>query len=94
MSGSIDVDGATWSASSWLFVWVLNSIADGSATTEKLASTLHEIVIEDLGWLSLSDLERAMIESWIENRLSAEAASVLPRELPERAGLRASGSAN
>jgi hypothetical protein len=58
MSGTISLSATTrWSAASWLFDWVLNTLAEMVEDAE-LAGALTGVVGENLGWLGLNDLPR------------------------------------
>lgn len=87
MAGLIKVGDVGWSASSWLFRWVLARLADDAKLDQHLESTLGEIVDENLGWFSLEELgpvDRSMVRSWLADRLVADAGARLPVGLPER----------
>jgi len=87
MAGLIKVGDGGWSASSWLFRWVLTRLADDARLDRQLESTLREIVDENLGWFSLEELgsvDRSMVRSWLAERLVADADASLPVELAER----------
>ncbi len=88
MSGTVEVSAGTrWSAASWLFDWVLMSTA--SMTSDpKLATQLSEIVEENLGWVSLSDLASAQRDEFrrvVSGDLLMKAHGDLPADLTERA---------
>jgi len=56
MSGTISFSPTIrWSAASWLFDWVLTSLAETVEDAE-LAAELTGLVGENLGWLGLNDL--------------------------------------
>ncbi|WP_344837176.1 hypothetical protein [Kribbella ginsengisoli] len=87
MAGLMRVGGGGWSASSWLFRWVLTRLADDAGLDRRLESALREIVDENLGWFSLEELgpiDRSMVRSWLADRLVADAVDRLPVELAER----------
>jgi hypothetical protein len=75
-----------WSAASWLFDWVLRTIAHGVADLE-LSAFLIGVIDENLGWLSLgdcSDQQRGMIKRFVNQSLLPTADSELPADLPNR----------
>lgn len=87
MAGLIKVGDGGWSASSWLFRWVLTRLADDARLDQQLESMLREIVDENLGWFSLEELgpvDRSLVRSWLADRLVADADASLPVELAER----------
>jgi hypothetical protein len=90
MAGTIEISSVSrWSAASWLFDWVLRSIA---ATTNdpKLAAELLEIVEENLGWLTVGDLEAVQKDVFfkaVSNSLLVKADAELPDGLPDRQGV-------
>ncbi len=56
MAGTIKVQqDVLWSTSSWMFGFVIRSIA-ADVTDPDLAAELLEIDAENIGWLSLPDL--------------------------------------
>jgi hypothetical protein len=56
MSGTISLSpSGRWSAASWLFDWVLKTVATTVGDAE-LATELTGIVDENIGWLGLDDL--------------------------------------
>jgi hypothetical protein len=56
MSGTIALSPTVrWSAASWLFDWVLNSLAEAADDTE-LAAELAGVVGENIGWFGVNDL--------------------------------------
>jgi len=58
MAGTIEVGpDSRWSAASWLFDWVLRSIAL-EVNDAELAGELVGIVDENIGWLSLDELSQ------------------------------------
>ncbi|WP_406051550.1 hypothetical protein [Kribbella sp. NBC_00889] len=84
MAGSMKVDGKLWTAASWLFRWVVSSVADNAGLDPDGQATLREIVDENLGWLSIDDLEparRSIVRDWISERLVADADARLPVDL-------------
>ena len=53
MAGTIEVsDGVRWSAASWLFYWVVGTMAE-QVGDNRVADRLHEIESQHLGTLSL-----------------------------------------
>ena len=57
MSGTISLSPTIcWSAASWLFDWVLTSLAETVEDAE-LSAELTGVVGENLGWLGLDDLK-------------------------------------
>lgn len=87
MAGIIELSpDATWSASSWMFRYVLRSIA-AETTDKELAASLMEIHDENLPGLSLPDLpaaQRSEVERIIRDRLVARATQDLPPTAPNR----------
>ena len=84
MAGSIEVDGKLWTAASWLFRWVVSSVADHAGLDADGQARLREIVDENLGWLSIDGLEparRSIVRDWISERLVADADARLPVDL-------------
>lgn len=62
MSGTISLSAEIrWSAASWLFDWVLESLA-GAVEDAELAGELRSIVDENIGWLGLNDLKRGQVD--------------------------------
>jgi hypothetical protein len=56
MAGTISVSAdMRWSAASWLFDWVLRTLAR-DVTDKELAASMTGTVDENLGWLSVDDL--------------------------------------
>jgi hypothetical protein len=88
VAGIIEVaPDAVWSASSWMFRYVLRSIA-AETTDQELAARLMEIHDENLPGLSLPDLpqaQRSEVERIIRDRLIGRAT----RDFPETAQNRA-----
>jgi hypothetical protein len=66
-----------WSSASWLFDWVLRTVAEQAADAE-LTARLTEIVDNNLGWLGLDELPDPQRQAFT---------AVLPR-LPDLAGER------
>jgi hypothetical protein len=84
MAGTIELSpDSRWSAASWLFEWVLNTLTRNIGDRD-LAAALTEIVDENLGWFSverLPDRTKAEVESFIRDRLIAKALQELPTDL-------------
>jgi hypothetical protein len=79
--------GVVWSSSSWMFRFVLRSIA-AETTDKELAAKLMEIHDENLPGLSLPDLpdaQRSETERIIRDRLVARATQDLPATTENRA---------
>lgn len=86
MAGSISLSADThWSASSWLFDWILRSLAH-DVESEKLARALLEIVDENLGRLDLSQFTLAERDALAKSihALPEIAQRELPQSLPQR----------
>jgi hypothetical protein len=88
MSGTIAISPDTrWSASGWLFDWVVGFLAE-RATDANVAGSLREVVEENLGWLGLGDYgpeaDRELREV-IRTQLLAAAEERLPGTVPNRA---------
>jgi hypothetical protein len=84
MAGSIEIDGKLWTAASWLFRWVLNRIVENVNVGPVGEATLEGILDENLGWLSVDDLEpeyRSTVRKWIAENLVADAHAVIPLDL-------------
>ena len=86
MSGTIslspDVD---WSATYWLFDWVLKDIAKATDDVE-LAGHLNGIVGEHLGWFGLADIspnQRREVRRIVTERLVDDAQREFPTSMPE-----------
>jgi hypothetical protein len=88
MAAIIEVaPGAPWSASSWMFRYVLKSIVAETSDRE-LAACLMEIHDENLPGLSLPDLpagQRAEVGRIIRDRLVARTEQELPATTQNRA---------
>jgi hypothetical protein len=88
MAGTVSLSSdIRWSAASWLFDWVLKSLAV-SVRDQQLAASLTEIVDENLGWLSLEDLSeeaRTEIKDLAQNSLVSKGEQEFPRTMPNRA---------
>lgn len=55
MAGTfVSANGQRWSAASWLFSWILRTIA-GTIDDAELSAKLREIDGNNLGWFSLQD---------------------------------------
>ena len=87
MSGTISFSSTTrWSAASWLFDWVLRTVADGAEDAE-LAAELTGIVSENIGWLALGDLtndQQADVRRKIRERIRIAAERGFPANMPGR----------
>jgi hypothetical protein len=90
MAGIIVVaPGAVWSTSSWMFRYVLKTIAAETSDPE-LAASLTEIRDENLPGLSLPDLpdgQRAEVERIIRDRLVPRTERELPETTQNRAAI-------
>jgi len=88
MAGTVSLSSdVRWSAASWLFDWVLKTLAL-SIEDRELAASLIEIVDENLGWLSLDDLseeERAKIKQVAQKTLMKTAEQEFPKTMANRA---------
>jgi hypothetical protein len=88
VAGIIEVaPDVTWSASSWMFRYVLRSIA-AETTDPELTARLLEIHDENLAGLSLPDLpaaQRSEVERIIGDRLVARATRDFAATTPNRA---------
>jgi hypothetical protein len=88
VAGIIEVaPDVVWSASSWMFRYVLRSIA-AETTDPELAARLTEIHDENLPGLSLPDLpqaQRSEVERIIRDRLATRAAQDFPVTMQNRA---------
>lgn len=87
MSGTVSLSPDTrWSAASWLFDWVLKTIATKAGDTE-LAGHLTGLVDENLGWFAVTDIppdqqrkvRRAIKEDLIEDAQRDFPATMLAR---------------
>jgi hypothetical protein len=87
MSGTISFSPAVrWSAASWLFDWVLKSVA-GTVQDAELAAELIGIVDENIGWFALDDLaddQSADVRRVICDSLKAAAEQGLPDTMAGR----------
>lgn len=73
-----------WSAASWLFGWVLNTVA-GTVKDAELGTELTGIVGENIGRLSLNDLtddQNADVRRAISQSLRMAAEQGLPATMP------------
>jgi hypothetical protein len=88
MAAVIEVGPDTvWSTSSWMFRYVLRSIA-AETSDKELAASLMEIHDENLPGLSLPDLpeaQRSEVERVIRDRLVTRAERELPATTQNRA---------
>ena len=86
MSGIIVVaSGKSWSAASWLFLWVLRTLAEESGSPE-LAPVLHAIEDTNVNYLVLPDLPaetRGEVEHLIRERLPVRACDQLAAVLSQ-----------
>ena len=80
MSGTVSVaPGARWSASSWLFDWVVECIAD-PIDDDGISVRLHTMVENNFGWLDFGDFEATdldLLTGFIQERLGELAAQRL-----------------
>jgi hypothetical protein len=87
MSGTISLSpDVQWSATYWLFDWVLKDIAKGTSDVE-LAGHLNGVVGEHLGWFGLDDIspsQRQEVRRIITERLIDDAQREFPADMPER----------
>jgi hypothetical protein len=87
MSGTISLSpDVQWSATYWLFDWVLKNIAKDAGDVE-LAGHLTGIVGEHLGWFGLDDIspsQRREVRRIITERLVDDAQREFPADMPER----------
>lgn len=87
MSGTVAISPEVrWSATGWIFDWVVEYLADQVTDTEVTAS-LHEIVNENLGWLGLDDHGPAVkkeLLTILRTQLVAHAEAKLPYTIPDR----------
>jgi hypothetical protein len=90
MAGSIEVKrDVRWSAASWLFDWVVRTLAEAVRPSDT-AAVLDEIVDENLGWLGLADLsvpDGALLREVICRSLLDSAEKELPADLAGRDGV-------
>ena len=88
MAGTVSLSSdVRWSAASWLFDWVLKTIAH-NVNDRELAASIIGIADENLGWLSLeelSDAEREEISRVAQESLMKIAEQDLPESLENRA---------
>lgn len=87
LSGTIAITaGDHWSAAGWLFDWVLEFLAQ-EIKSEEAASSLREVVNENLGWLDISDFrpeDAEELRQVIAEELLAAANAQLPRSMSGR----------
>jgi len=87
MAGTISFSADTrWSSASWLFDWVLKTLA-GKVSDPELAAELSGIVDENVGWLGLDDLpsdQRAKVRETIRESLRTAAEQGLPPAMTGR----------
>lgn len=87
MSGTISFSpDARWSAASWLFDWVLKTVA-GRVDDAELAAELSKIADDNVGWLGLDDLpsdQSADVRRTIRESLRSAAEQGLPSTLTGR----------
>jgi hypothetical protein len=87
MAGTVVLTrGQRWSAASWLFDWLLTTVAK-EVTDVELAGELTGLVDENLGWLSLKDLPPTQSDEVIKilrTSILPIAISSLPSQLPNR----------
>jgi hypothetical protein len=87
MAGTIEIErNVRWSAASWLFDWVVQSLAAVLPGSEA-AARLNEIVDEHLGWLALDDLplaDRVVLRDSMCRDLLDHAERQLPANLAGR----------
>lgn len=87
MSGTIALSPAIrWSAASWLFDWVLNTLAE-TVDDADLSAELNEIVSENIGWLGLKDLpseQKAAVRRILSGGLRVRAEHRFPVAMPGR----------
>lgn len=85
MAGTISFSpGARWSASTWLFDWVLTTLAR-QVDDPELAAELTAIVDDNVGWLGLDDLtgdQKATVKRTIRRSLRTAAERGLPPAIP------------
>jgi hypothetical protein len=87
MSGTISLSQSTrWSAGSWLFDWVLNTLAETVEDAE-LSAELTGMVGENLGWLGLNDLpseHNVAVRRILIGGLRSKAERSFPAAMPAR----------
>ena len=85
MAGTIALSdsagGASWSAASWLFDWVLEAVA-GQSRDEQLKAELTELVEANIGYLSFDDLTASQRDS-VRQIITGQLMDIARRELPE-----------
>jgi hypothetical protein len=87
MAGTISLSPTVcWSAASWLFDWVLNTLAETVEDAE-LAADLTGLVGENIGWLGLDDLaseQNAVVRRILGGGLRPIAERRFPAAMPGR----------
>lgn len=87
MSGTISLSPTIrWSAASWLFDWVLTSLAE-TVEDQELSAELAGVVGENLGWLGLDDLtsnQKAALLRILGGGLRAKAERAFPAVMQNR----------
>jgi hypothetical protein len=87
MSGTIALSPTVrWSAASWLFDWVLNTLAEAVGDTE-LAAELTGVVGENLGWLGIDGLpgeQSVAVLRVLRGGLRSKAERSFPATMPGR----------
>jgi hypothetical protein len=87
MSGTISISPESrWSASSWLFDWVVRFVAQ-EVGDEKVAEQLREVVDENLGWVDLGDFPadtREVIAQTLRQALVPASERLIPESVPNR----------
>lgn len=90
MAGTIELrPDVRWSASGWIFDWVLRAAAQ-RVSDDQLAGDLREIVDENLGWLALSDFQdqqRLSIIHVLQQQLVPAAEAELQASIGDRAAV-------
>lgn len=88
MSGTISFSSdVRWSAASWLFDWVLRTLARDTQDTE-LSASLTGLVDENIGWFSLDELtpdQQAEVRRIIRDSLLGTAEREFPDAMLGRA---------
>lgn len=89
MAGTIEIAaGRRWSASTWLFDWVVEYLAK-NVSVVKVQTQLQEIIDENIGWLGLSDFEsdtRLEMSTLIRTRLVPQADAEFSAAMANRSG--------
>ena len=82
MAGLVQVDGTSWTASSGLFYWVVDTVAE-QVQDPATASSLRQVSEHNLGWLDPDDFGE---EGSRQVRVALAALpGVAERELPDSA---------